>query len=125
MHTLRNRLLFVGAALLIAGGSPLAMAADPGNQEPMRLFRETCAGLQGFSIPGSAIGLPNSGALGQTAVFVPASENGHINGDFSKVTGIVKPRHSGSPNLEFEVNLPAAWNRRVLQMDSADTTARL
>ena len=38
------------------------------------------------------------------------------NGDFCKVTGIVKPKNPTSPNLEFEVNLPAAWNRRVLQM---------
>ncbi len=32
------------------------------------------------------------------------------------MTGIVKPQHTGSPNLEFEVNLPLAWNRRALQM---------
>ena len=35
---------------------------------------------------------------------------------FCKVIGIVKSRNLGSPNLEFEVNLPAAWNRRALQM---------
>ena len=102
--------------LLIAGGIGVAMAADLGNQEPIRLSHETCTSLQGFSIPGSAIGLPSSGAIVQTAVFVAASENGNINGDFCKVTGIVKPRNPGSPNLEFEVNLPAAWNRRALQM---------
>ena len=32
------------------------------------------------------------------------------------MTGIVKPKNPTSPNLEFEVNLPAAWNRRALQM---------
>ena len=32
------------------------------------------------------------------------------------MTGIVKPKNPSSPNLEFEVNLPAAWNRRALQM---------
>ena len=41
---------------------------------------------------------------------------GKFNGDFCKVTGIVKPNNPTSPSLEFEVNLPAAWNRRVLQM---------
>src|SRR4029077_9328691 len=66
--------------------------------------------------PSSGIGLPSSGAIVQTAVFVAASENGNINGDFCKVTGIVKPRNPSSPNLEFEVNLPSAWNRRALQM---------
>ena len=116
MHTSRDILQFVGRLLLIAGGSGLAMAADLGNQEPIHLSHETCTNLQGFSIPGSAIGLASSGAVVQTAVFVAASENGNINGDFCKVTGIVKPRNSASPNLEFEVNLPAAWNRRALQM---------
>ena len=52
----------------------------------------------------------------QTAVAVAASAQGNPNGDFCKVTGIVKPHNPSSPNLEFEVNLPAAWNRRVLQM---------
>ena len=91
------------------------MAGDSGNQA-QSLSRETCASLQGLAIPASAIGLPTTGALVETAAFVTASEAGNINGDFCKVTGIVKPHHAGSPNLEFEVNLPAAWNRRALQM---------
>jgi pimeloyl-ACP methyl ester carboxylesterase len=100
-------------ALLILAGIVQAFAAAPGN---IRLSRETCASLQGFAVSASAIGLPNSGASVQGAVFVAASENGNANGDFCKVTGIVKPRHSGSPDLEFEVNLPAVWNGRALQM---------
>ncbi len=115
MHTLQNSLRFVGHVLLIAGGVGLAMAGDSGNQA-QSLSRETCASLQGLAIPASAIGLPTTGALVETAAFVTASEAGNINGDFCKVTGIVKPLHAGSPNLEFEVNLPAAWNRRALQM---------
>jgi feruloyl esterase len=75
-----------------------------------------CASLQGMSIPASAIGLPTGGALVQTATPVAASAKDNPNGDFCKVTGIVKPHNPSSPNLEFEVNLPAAWNRRVLQM---------
>src|SRR5579863_8429052 len=116
MHTLRNRLQFVGRLLPIAAGIGLAMAGDSGNQEPLRLSSETCASLQEFSIPASAVGLPNAGALVQAAVFVSASETGNINGDFCKVTGIVKPHNAGSPKLEFELNLPATWNRRTLQM---------
>ena len=116
MHTSRNSLKFLSRLLLMAGGIGMAMAGDPGNQAPLRLSREICTSLQGFSVPASAIGLPNAGAVVRTAVFVAASDNGNINGDFCKVTGIVKPRNSPSPNLEFEVNLPAAWNRRALQM---------
>ncbi|HLI86362.1 MAG TPA: hypothetical protein VKV17_20810, partial [Bryobacteraceae bacterium] len=92
------------------------MAADLGNGEPIRLSHETCASLQGLSIPAPAIGLPSSGGSVQTAAFVGATDKDNINGDFCKVTGIVKAHRSGSPNLEFEVNLPAAWNRRALQM---------
>jgi pimeloyl-ACP methyl ester carboxylesterase len=116
MHTSQKVLQFVGRALLIAGGIGLAMAGDSGNQEPLRLSREACANIQGLVIPASAIGLPSSGALLQAALFVAASESGNMNGDFCKVTGIVKPHNPGSPNLEFEVNLPSAWNRRALQM---------
>ncbi len=116
MDTSRNSLLFLGRLLLIAGGIGLAMAGDSGNQEPVRFSREACAGLQGFSIPASAIGLPNGGALVQTAVFVAGSAKGNSNGDFCKVIGIVKPHNPTSPNLEFEVNLPETWNRRALQM---------
>jgi pimeloyl-ACP methyl ester carboxylesterase len=75
-----------------------------------------CASLLGLSIPPSAIDLPTSGALVQTAVPVAASDPGNLNGDFCKVTGVVKPRNASSPSMEFEVNLPLAWNRRVLQM---------
>src|SRR5688572_335166 len=75
-----------------------------------------CANLQGMAIAASSIGLPTSGADVQTAAMVAASAANNANGDYCKVTGIVKPKNPSSPNLEFEVNLPAQWNRRALQM---------
>ena len=75
-----------------------------------------CASLQGMSIPAMALRLPTGGAVVQSAVAVSATAKDNPNGDFCKVTGIVKPKNPTSPSLEFEVNLPAAWNRRVLQM---------
>src|SRR5262245_32141840 len=77
---------------------------------------QDCASLKDFSVPAAAIGLPTSGAVVQTAMKMAASDEGNINGDFCKVLGIVKPKNPGSPNLEFEVNLPLNWNRRALQM---------
>ena len=91
-------------------------SSQTANDVPERLLPSACTALQGLAIPASAIGLPTSGAVVQTAVAVGASDAGNANGDFCKVTGIVKPQHAGSPNLEFEVNLPLAWNRRALQM---------
>ncbi len=97
--------------MTVAVAAPV-LAAD----ETVRLEANACASLQGYTIPASAIGLPTSGAAVETAVSVKATDEKNINGDFCKVIGIVKPVHAGSPNLEFEVNLPLAWNRRALQM---------
>lgn len=116
MHTSRTSFLFVSRALLIAASAFLAMAAESGKQDSIRLTRETCTSLQGLSIPASAIGLPTSGALVATAAFVEAAVPKNVNGDFCKVNGVIKPHHTGSPNIEFEVNLPAEWNHRALQM---------
>jgi len=80
------------------------------------LAPDACAALQGLSIPESAIGLPTQGAAVQSAAAVAAAVEGNPNGAYCKVTGIVKPKNPSSPNLEFEVNLPIAWNRRALQM---------
>ena len=99
-------------ALAIAFTSAAIAAAD----SPSRLDQAACAGLRELSIPSSVIGLPTSGAVVQMAVPVSAADQGNPNGDFCKVTGIVKPQHEGSSNLEFEVNLPFMWNRRALQM---------
>jgi feruloyl esterase len=100
-----------GMLMLAALAAPLG-AAD----ETTALPGDACSRLQGMVIPPGAIGLPTSGAEVQTAAMVAASAANNPNGEFCKVTGIVKPKNPSSPNLEFEVNLPAAWNRRALQM---------
>src|SRR5262245_33465857 len=106
-----------GAARIILGISIASLGAPGLAQEGgTALPPNACASLQGLAIPASAIGLPTGGAVVQTAAPVEASSKDNPNGDFCKVTGIVKPHNPSSPNLEFEVNLPAAWNRRVLQM---------
>jgi feruloyl esterase len=113
MNPIRCRLVG-GVVFTLALG--LAIPAFAADETPVRIEASVCAGLQGLSIPASAIGLPTSGAVVQTAVAVGASDANNPNGDFCKVIGIVRPQNAGSPNLEFEVNLPLSWNRRVLQM---------
>jgi feruloyl esterase len=112
MTSMRNSFLFTLLTTAIA----LSGKASAADQRTAQLSSETCAGLQGFAIPVSAIGLLSAGATVQTAAMVLGSEKGNINGDFCKVIGVVKPNNPVSPNLEFEVNLPATWNRRVVQM---------
>jgi hypothetical protein len=99
-------------ALLVATLGPVAAAA----QNTTALPSGVCSGLQGMAIAASSIGLPTSGAEVQTAAMVAATAANNPNGDYCKVTGIVKPKNPSSPPLEFEVNLPASWNRRAVQM---------
>jgi pimeloyl-ACP methyl ester carboxylesterase len=101
----------IGLFVIVTG-----MAAGGQAQDTTRLAAADCAALKNFSISASALGLPTSGAVVQTASAVAATDQGNVNGDFCKVLGIVKPKNPGSPNLEFEVNLPLSWNRRALQM---------
>ena len=104
------------ARLLVTFALVTLAVAGLAQQERTALPAAACSSLLNLSIPASAIGLPTGGAVVQTAVAVAASEQGNVNGDFCKVVGIVKPHNPSSPNLEFEVNLPMSWNRRVLQM---------
>jgi len=102
--------ILLTASLVSQGPSGFAQEATT----PLPL--SACASLQGMSMPALALRLPTGGAEVQSAVPVAVSAKDNLNGDFCKVMGIVKPHNPGSPNLEFAVNLPAAWNRRVLQM---------
>jgi pimeloyl-ACP methyl ester carboxylesterase len=100
-----------GICALIAAASITARAEDA----TTRLSGD-CASLQGFTIPVSAIGLPTGGATVETAVTVKASEPRNINGNFCKVTGIIRNATASTAVFEFEVNLPDTWNGRALQM---------
>src|SRR5262245_26777698 len=118
----RNRtmrtVMWMRAAGMFVIGSIVAVAynvsAQDGGTTP--LPAANCASLQGFEIAPSEIGLPTGGAVVQSAAPVAASASGNQNGDYCKVIGIIKPKNPTSSNMEFEVNLPVSWNRRVLQM---------
>jgi pimeloyl-ACP methyl ester carboxylesterase len=114
------------AAGVLAFGATLAgsMSATSAQGTTTRLTVD-CASLKDLAIPASAIALPTSGGITQTAVAVAATEKDNRNGDFCKVTGIVRPVNPASPDLEFEVNLPLAWNRRALQIGGGGYNGRL
>jgi len=100
-----------GVCAVIAMAPVIGWAEDAAT----RLTTE-CASLKGFTIPTSAIGLPTGGATVEAAVAVTASESGNANGDFCKVTGIIRNATASTAVFEFEVNLPDTWNGRALQM---------
>jgi hypothetical protein len=112
-HTPRICAIGSLAVLTILVAAALAGADD---KSAAKLQASACGGLQGLAIPASSIKLPTSGAVVQTAELVAETAKGNINGEFCKVIGIIKPVNPKSPNIEFEVNLPTAWNKRALQM---------
>ncbi|SDC85598.1 tannase/feruloyl esterase family alpha/beta hydrolase [Paraburkholderia lycopersici] len=74
-----------------------------------------CTDLAGAVLPPASIGLPTNGALVQTAAMIPATATGNLNGDFCRLTGVIRAQSAGTPDIRFEVNLPSRWNGRALQ----------
>lgn len=77
---------------------------------------QACTALASMSIAASGIGRPTSGAIVQSVTLVAANAQGNTNGEYCAVTGVIFPASAGAPTMEFQVNLPSAWNRKALQM---------
>lgn len=103
--------------LLLAACSPAAPGAEsPAASSPLALdAAAACAALADLTFPASATGLPTTGASIHSAVLVPANAEGNANGEYCKVLGAIHPATYTAPDINFEVNLPSAWNRKSLQ----------
>lgn len=86
---------------------------------------EACAALAGLQVPASAIGLRTTGATIGSAEFVSANARDNNNGEFCKVIGNIHPITYNAPDIEFEVNLPSAWNGKSLQFGGGGFNGRL
>ncbi|MEP9382630.1 tannase/feruloyl esterase family alpha/beta hydrolase [Nocardioides cheoyonin] len=130
MHSIRQRLVATVAGLMSAvalatgAGSP-ADAHPPGGNSgsghwgsghwgragSVTLAEQRCDSLVDLTVDRRQIGLPTSGAYLESATWTTSGETAYC-----QVTGWIRPVHQGSPSMQFEVNLPAEWNRRTLQM---------
>ena len=99
---MRGPLLGLALALAAVGASP-AFAAE-------LTPAAACAALKGMDIAAAAISLPTKGARVSDAALVADA-----NGQFCKVLGAVAPVDPTAPAINFEVNLPTAWNGKALQ----------
>src|SRR3954469_921299 len=93
-----------------------ALSVNGRAQDTTTRLETECASLKDMTIPASAIGLPTGGAGGPAGAAAKATADRSVNGDFCKVTGIIKNATASTAVFEFEVNLPASWNRRAVQM---------
>ncbi|MDB5461544.1 MAG: tannase and feruloyl esterase [Caulobacteraceae bacterium] len=71
-----------------------------------------CAALAEAKVAASAIGLPTRGAAATGASLTEDP----VNGRFCKVLGVIRPVDPAAPDIRFQVNLPADWNRKALQI---------
>ena len=69
----------------------------------------------GLSVPASAIGLPTTGATVVSATVVHADAARNRDGEYCAVKGFILPVTAEGSRMEFEVNLPAAWNHKMAQ----------
>ncbi|WP_240636090.1 tannase/feruloyl esterase family alpha/beta hydrolase [Caldimonas tepidiphila] len=105
----------VAAALLVLHGAGIAPGAD-GAPDGGGNAASACAGLAGLRIDAARIGLPTSGATVDKGSIVAAGEEHRRNGAYCKVEGRIHPVDARAPPIRFQLNLPARWNGKAVQM---------
>jgi feruloyl esterase len=85
--------------------------------------RVNCDALTGMTVPATTIGLPTSGATIAAAAVVPASPQTVTSEravlatpEYCRVTGRIAPVDPAAPPINFHVNLPTSWNRKLAQL---------
>jgi feruloyl esterase len=84
----------------------------------------SCSALEQQKIPADLIGLPSSGATITSTVIVPASPMVANPGrgvvlaipEYCKVVGHISPVDPGAPDINFQANMPTAWNGKLAQL---------
>ncbi|MBN8933911.1 MAG: tannase/feruloyl esterase family alpha/beta hydrolase, partial [Rhizobium pusense] len=74
-----------------------------------------CAGIATKEIAASTITLPTTGAKVLSATLVGAADPGNKSGEYCRVVGETRPVDPDAPKIIWQVNLPSAWNGKMLQ----------
>jgi Tannase and feruloyl esterase len=96
---------------------------DAATQNGLVRNRVACDSLVGFAVPAAAIGLPTSGATVAAAELIPASPQALTVDravlaipEYCRVTGRISPVDPTAPPINFHLNLPTSWNRKLAQL---------
>jgi feruloyl esterase len=73
-----------------------------------------CGDLMGVAVTPDQIALPTQGAQVTEAAAVAATDAGNALGDYCRVRGQILPIDPLAPVIQFAVNLPRTWNRKVI-----------
>lgn len=98
--------------------STIALSPIAGSAAADTAFPSDCARLAGLKIPAQLIGLSSGDATVTSASFTqaaPAKATAPATPDFCKVIGTIAPVDPVAQLINFQLNLPAAWNGKLLQ----------
>ncbi len=112
-HPAHARRLRSAAAFRLALG-PLLVLLTGEPSVAGEAFQDGCIGLADRTIPATLIRLPSGNASVASVSFVPAAAQAK-SPDFCKVLGTIAPVDPTAQLINFELNLPAAWNGKLLQ----------
>jgi pimeloyl-ACP methyl ester carboxylesterase len=84
----------------------------------LKSFATPCDSLQGRKIEASSIGLPTRGAVIEAASMVSDSDGTMppFPRSYCKLTGSIQSVDPQAQPIKFQINLPAQWNQRAVQM---------
>ena len=104
------------STVIAAALSLLCMLAFAGHLDA-RPSQRTCEQLAGLKIPASAIGLPTNGAVVTAVTLVSASvQSAAALPEYCKVLASIKPVDAHAPAINFELDLPSNWNRKIVML---------
>ncbi|MCS7461449.1 tannase/feruloyl esterase family alpha/beta hydrolase [Paenibacillus doosanensis] len=67
-------------------------------------------------VSSSDISLPTNGAVIKSVDVIQATAPGNVHGEYCKVLGTIMPADPDAPEICFQINLPAYWNGKALQI---------
>jgi feruloyl esterase len=74
----------------------------------------SCADLLGVAFTPDQIALPTQGGRVTDATAIAAGDPGNTLGDYCRVRGTIQPVDPQAPVIQFAVDLPRPWNRKVI-----------
>jgi len=116
-HRALLRTALLGISVFVSG-SDLGRAEDgPVAPAGAEQLKTACPKLAGRVIPAASIGLPSGDASIASATLVAASAAAvaPATPDFCKVLGSIAPIDPAAQLINFQINLPIAWNRKAVQ----------
>ena len=102
----------IGATLL---ASLLTGCISLQNDPAIQTTARSCTELNGMAIAADRIGLPTTGAVvSSTQLIATAGTGASAVGAYCKVLGNIAPVDATAPKIQFQVNLPVVWNKKVI-----------